>query len=55
MSSEVLLQKIDALTQGVVHRDAQLKTLRLTIEKLKMELSYLKAHALRARQREARS
>lgn len=42
MSSEVLLQKIDALTQGVVQRDIELKTLRLTIEKLNMELSYLK-------------
>lgn len=42
MSSEVLLQKIDDLTHGVVQRDIELKTLRLTIEKLKMELSYLK-------------
>ena len=42
MSSENLLQKIDALTQGVEQRDAQLKTLRLTIEKLKIELCYLK-------------
>ena len=42
MSSEVLLQKIDTLTQGVVQRDVELKTLRLTIEKLKIELSYLK-------------
>lgn len=42
MSSEALLQKIDTLTQGVVQRDIELKTLRLTIEKLNMELSYLK-------------
>jgi len=42
MDSQTLLQKIDALTQGVVQRDVELKTLRLTIEKLKIELSYLK-------------
>ncbi len=42
MSSEILLQKIDTLTQGVVQRDLELRTLRLTIEKLKIELSYLK-------------
>lgn len=42
MSSEVLLQKIDGLTHGVVLRDIELKTLRLTIEKFKMEPSYLK-------------
>lgn len=42
MSFEILLQKIDTLTQGVVQRDVELKTLRLTIEKLKIELSYLK-------------
>lgn len=42
MSSEILLQQIDTLTQGVVQRDLELRTLRLTIEKLKIELSYLK-------------
>jgi transposase len=42
MSSEMLLHKIDALTQDVVQRDVQLKALRLTIEKLKIELTYLK-------------
>lgn len=42
MSTDVLLQKIDTLTQGVAQRDVELKTLRLTIEKLKMELTYLK-------------
>ena len=36
MSSEMLLHKIDALTQDVVQRDVQLKALRLTIEKLKI-------------------
>lgn len=42
MDSPVLLQKIDALTQGVVQREVELKTLRLTIEKLKIELTYLR-------------
>ncbi len=42
MDSPVLLQKIEALTQGVVQRDVELKTLRLTIEKLKIELTYLR-------------
>ncbi len=37
-----MLQQIDTLTQGVVQRDLELRTLRLTIEKLKIELSYLK-------------
>jgi hypothetical protein len=38
MISEILLQQIDTLTQGVVQRDLELRTLRLTIEKLKIEL-----------------
>jgi transposase len=38
----MLLHRIDALTQDVVQRDVQLKALRLTIEKLKIELTYLK-------------
>lgn len=38
----MLLQKIDALTQGVVQRDVEFKTLRLTIEKIKIELTYLR-------------
>lgn len=42
MDSTTLLQKIAALTQGVVQRDVELKTLRLTIEKLKIELTYLR-------------
>lgn len=42
MSSEALQTKIDALTQGVVQRDVELKALRQTIEKLKIELAYLK-------------
>lgn len=42
MSADILLQKIETLTQGVAQRDVELKTLRLTIEKLKMELTYLK-------------
>ena len=42
MSSDVLLQTIDNLTQDVVQRDLTIKALRLTIEKLKMELTHLK-------------
>ena len=42
MSADILLQKIETLTQGVAQRDVELKTLRLAIEKLKMELTYLK-------------
>ena len=42
MDSPSLLQKIDTLTQGVKQRDVELKTLRLTIEKLKIELTYLR-------------
>lgn len=37
-----MLQKLDALTQGVEQRDVELKALRLTIEKLKLELTYLR-------------
>lgn len=42
MSSDALLQTIDNLTQDVVQRDLTIKALRLTIEKLKMELTHLK-------------
>lgn len=42
MSSDTLLQTIDTLTQDVVQRDLTIKALHLTIEKLKMELTYLK-------------
>ena len=38
MSSNALLQTIDTLTQDVVQRDLTIKGLRLTIEKLKIEL-----------------
>lgn len=42
MSSDVLLQTIDTLTQDVVQHELTIKALRLTIEKLKIELTYLK-------------
>ena len=42
MSSNALLQTIDTLTQDVVQRDLTIKALRLTIEKLKIELTHLK-------------
>jgi transposase len=42
MSSDALLQTIDTLTQDVVQRDLTIKALRLTIEKLKIELTHLK-------------
>ena len=42
MSSDTLLQTIDTLTQDVVQRDLTIKALRLTIEKLKIELTHLK-------------
>lgn len=42
MNSNTLLQTIDTLTQDVVQRDLTIKALRLTIEKLKMELTHLK-------------
>ena len=38
----VLLAKIDALTKTVEQRDGALKTAHLTIDKLNLELSYLK-------------
>lgn len=42
MSSDVLLPTIDTLTQDVVQRDLTIKALRLTVEKLKIELAHLK-------------
>lgn len=42
MSSDVLLPTIETLTQDVVQRDLTIKALRLTIEKLKIELTHLK-------------
>lgn len=42
MSSDLLLQTIDILTQDVVQRDRTIQALRLTIEKLKIELTHLK-------------
>ena len=42
MSSDVLLQTIETLTQDVTQRDVTIKALRLTIEKLKIELTHLR-------------
>ena len=42
MSSDALLQTIDTLTQDVVQRDLTIKALRLTIEKLKIEITHLR-------------
>jgi transposase len=42
MSSEALLQTIETLTEDVTQRDVTIKALRLTIEKLKIELTHLR-------------
>lgn len=42
MSSEALLQTIETLTQDVTQRDVTIRALRLTIEKLKIELTHLR-------------
>lgn len=42
MSSEAQLQTIDTLMQDVTQRDVTIKALRLTIEKLKIELTHLR-------------
>ena len=42
MSSESLLQTIETLTEDVSQRDVMIKALRLTIEKLKIELTHLR-------------
>ena len=42
MSSEALLKTVQMLTEDVTQRDVTIKALRLTIEKLKIELTHLK-------------
>ncbi len=42
MSSQALLQQIDALTQGLLQRDLQISALRLAIDKLTLELFHLR-------------
>ena len=41
-SHALLLQQIDALTQGVLQRDEQIGALRLTMDKLTLELFHLR-------------
>ncbi len=42
MTSQALLLTIETLTQGVTQRDGTIKALRLTVEKLKIELTHLR-------------
>ncbi len=42
MSSEALLKTVQTLTEDVTQRDVTIRALRLTIEKLKIELTHLK-------------
>ena len=42
MSSQALLQTIETLTEDLTQRDVTIKALRLTIEKLKIELTHLR-------------
>ena len=42
MSSQALPKTVEMLTADVTQRDATIKALRLTIEKLKIELAHLK-------------
>ena len=42
MSSQALPKTVEMLTDDVTQRDATIKALRLTIEKLKIELTHLK-------------
>jgi hypothetical protein len=52
MSSQALPKTVEMLTENVTQRDATIKALRLTIEKLKIELTHLKRMRLRPLQRE---
>ena len=42
MSSQALPKTLEMLTADVTQRDATIKALRLTIDKLKIELTHLK-------------
>lgn len=42
MSSQALPKTVEMLTEDVTQRDATIMALRLTIEKLKIELTHLK-------------